>query len=728
MRFLKKTSFGLMAIIVVMLAIGTILEKINGSAAVAAYTNPWFVALWAVMAVSAVLYMLRRRLYLRLPAMMLHASFAVILLGALMSWSTSEHGTLRLKQGASSSQFTLDDGTAAEMPFSIALQRFDIEYYAGTDAPSDFVSHLAVDGECGTASMNNVFTHRGYRFYQSGYDNDGGSVFAVAHDPWGIGVTYAGYALLLVSICWMLASRRSRFRQLLRKVSAKPVAVVAGLLMAASAQASALPTVPAAVAAEMGNMYVLYGDRICPLQTMAREFTQKVCGSVSYDGLTAEQVLAGWLYYPTEWSREPMLKIKSAEVRKLLGIEGKYASVRDFFSNINEYKLERPLREIDRFPDPKGLRDAAEKFDIINRLTSGKMLRIFPMRDAAGVVGWHSQADDNIPVETDSREWMFVKMSMSYANELAHTNRWTDLSAYYQKVRKYQQKNAASTLPSEARFKAEKAYNAISDARPLAITLMAVGVVAFFWLSLLYARRCKPRRWAGLTLGGILVAAWVYLTAVVVLLWFVSRHVPMSNGYETMLFLAWCVCPLSLVAHRRMPLALPMGVLLCGLATMVAMMSFSNPRMSQLMPVLQSPLLSAHVAMIMLSYALLAFIALNGIAALVIAIRHRGAEQVAVLKQQSELLLYPAVMLLTVGIFLGAIWANVSWGRYWGWDPKEVWALITMLVYAFVFHSESFAWLRRPVAFHLYVVLAFLSVLFTYFGVNFFLTGMHSYA
>lgn len=728
MRFLKKTSFGLMAIIVVMLAIGTILEKINGSSAVAAYTNPWFVALWAAMAVSAVFYAVRRRLYRRLPAMMVHASFVVILLGALTSWATSEHGTLRLKEGASSSRFTLDDGSVAEMPFSLSLQRFEIEYYAGTGAPSDFVSHLTADGESGTASMNNVFTHRCYRFYQSGYDNDGGSVFAVAHDPWGIGVTYTGYALLLVSICWLLASRRSRFRQLLSKVSAKPVAMVAGLLMAASAHASDLPTVPANVAADMGNMYVLYGDRICPLQTMAREFTQKVCGSVGYDGLTAEQVLAGWLYYPTEWSREPMLKIKSAEVRKLLGIEGKYASVRDFFSDINEYKLERPLREIARFPDPKGLRDAAEKFDVINRLTSGKMLRIFPMSDTAGKVGWYSQADDNIPVETNDREWMFVKMSMSYANELVQTHRWADLSEFYQKVRKYQQKNGASTLPSDARFKAEKAYNAISDARPLAITLMGVGMVAFFWLSLMYAQRRRPRRWARLTLCGILVAAWAYLTAVVALLWYVSGHVPMSNGYETMLFLAWCVCPLSLLAHRRMPLALPMGVLLCGLATMVAMMSFSNPRMSQLMPVLQSPLLSAHVAVIILSYALLAFMALNGIAALIIAVRHCGSEQVALLKEQSEMLLYPAVMLLTIGIFLGAVWANVSWGRYWGWDPKEVWALITMLIYAFAFHSESFAWLRRPVAFHLYLVLAFFSVLFTYFGVNFFLTGMHSYA
>lgn len=390
MRVLKKTSFGLMAIILVVLAVGTILQKIDSSA-VAAYTSPWFVALWTVMAVSAVAYMLRSRLYRRLPAFAVHASFAVILAGALTSWLTSEHGTLRLKDGAEASAFTLDDGSVAKMPFSLKLQRFEIEYYAGTEAPMDFVSHLSADGVNGTASMNNVFSHRGYRFYQSGYDSEGGSVFTVAHDPMGIGVTYAGYALLLASICWFMMSGKSRFRSLLRKLSAKPLAVVGALMLAMSAQASDLPALPQQQAEEMGNLYVLYGDRICPLQTMAKEFTEKLCGNATFDGLSAEQVLSGWLYYPTDWSKVPMIKIKSAEVRRLLGIDGKYASVRDFFSDVNEYKLEKPLRGIDRFADPQGLREAAEKFDIINRLTTGRSLKIFPLKDAEGKIGGQTE-------------------------------------------------------------------------------------------------------------------------------------------------------------------------------------------------------------------------------------------------------------------------------------------------------------------------------------------------
>ena len=729
MTILKKITFGLMASIIAVLATVTIMEKADSTAA-AAYTSPWFVALWTVAAVCALAYMLRRRLYKRLPAMMIHASFAVILIGAAVSWFTSEHGQMRLAEGESANRFTLDDGATVEMPFSLKLQSFEIVNYAGTDAPMDFISHLRAGDKEGTASMNNVFAYRGYRFYQSGYEAGGGaSIFSVVHDPAGIGVTYAGYVLLLLSICWFMASRSTRFRHLTKKLSQRQAVAALMILAAGCMHASELQTVPVDVADEMGNLYVLYGDRICPLQTMAREFTTKLCGSATYNGLTAEQVVAGWLFHPTEWSKEPMVKIKSAEVRKLLGIEGRYASVRDFFSDINEYKLERPLREIDKFADPQGLREAAEKFDLINQLTAGTSLKIFPVKNPQGQIGWYSQGDMNIPVETDTQEWMFVKLSLSYANEMAITHRWDDLREFYRKVRKYQEKNGGKTLPSDARFKAERTYNSCSNMRPFAITLMCIGLLSFFYFCLQSAQRRRPRLWMRIALNVLVAAGWVYLTAIISLLWFVSGHVPMSNGYETMLFMAWCVCPLTLLAQRRMPLILPMGTLLCGLTTMVAMMGISNPRMSQLMPVLQSPLLSLHVAVIMLAYVLLAFMALNGLAAIAIRCRNRQSdEEITLLKEQSEMLLYPAVFLLTIGIFLGAVWANVSWGRYWGWDPKEVWALITMLIYSFAFHSESLPWMRRPMHFHVYLVAAFFSVLFTYFGVNFFLSGMHSYA
>ena len=178
-----------------------------------------------------------------------------------------------------------------------------------------------------------------------------------------------------------------------------------------------------------------------------------------------------------------------------------------------------------------------------------------------------------------------------------------------------------------------------------------------------------------------------------------------------------------------MSMAVPFGYLLCGFSLLVSMMGESNPQITQLMPVLSSPLLSFHVMTVMAAYALLGFTMLNGVTALALYALRRGCrEEEKQLQRLSQLLLYPAVFLLAVGIFLGAIWANVSWGRYWGWDPKEVWALVTLLVYTLALHEGSLPRFRQPLFFHIYVTGAFFCVLITYFGVNFLLGGMHSYA
>lgn len=210
---------------------------------------------------------------------------------------------------------------------------------------------------------------------------------------------------------------------------------------------------------------------------------------------------------------------------------------------------------------------------------------------------------------------------------------------------------------------------------------------------------------------------------------FIAGYVPLSNGFETMQFMAWCSVVLTIVFGRKFRMALPFGFLLCGFTLLVAMMGESTPKITQLMPVLQSPLLSIHVVVIMIAYTLLAFTMLNGITAIIIYFTRRYARQeIESLYILSRLMLYPAIFLLVAGIFIGAVWANISWGRYWGWDPKEVWALITMLVYASALHCSSLGWFRRPMFFHIFCIGAFVTVLITYFGVNFLLGGMHSYA
>ena len=221
----------------------------------------------------------------------------------------------------------------------------------------------------------------------------------------------------------------------------------------------------------------------------------------------------------------------------------------------------------------------------------------------------------------------------------------------------------------------------------------------------------------------------VYLLSLIGLRGFVSGHLPLSNGYETMQFLALCATLLTFIFYRKFEAVIAFGYMLCGLALLVAMLGEANPPITQLMPVLASPLLSLHVVTIMIAYSLTAFIMLNGIMAIVLRYTHKDYQDAVVrLQVMSRLILYPAVFCLALGIFIGAVWANVSWGRYWGWDPKETWALITLFIYAAALHASSLPAFRRPMFFHWFAVIAFLSVLITYFGVNFILGGIHSYA
>ena len=282
---------------------------------------------------------------------------------------------------------------------------------------------------------------------------------------------------------------------------------------------------------------------------------------------------------------------------------------------------------------------------------------------------------------------------------------------------------AKSAQLSEARVTAEIVYNRIPAVKIAFMYCLTLGFLAF-------GVQVSGRRWSWL--DGVfqcaVVAAFVCLTLWFAFRWYLAGFVPMSNGFETMLLLAVCVLGVASLLMRRFSFVVPFGLLIAGFALLVAHLSDMNPQITPLMPVLSSPLLSLHVTIMMFSYALFALTSLNSGYALWLSRRETNAARVEQLTVLNRLLLHPAVFLLSAGIFIGAIWANVSWGRYWGWDPKEVWALITMLIYSFALHPGLLPALRRPRVFHWFVLLAFLSVLFTYFGVNFLLGGLHSYA
>ena len=716
--------------------------------------------------------MIMARLFAGRPAaLVLHLSLALILAGALVTSFSARKGMLHVREGESVETFETKDGKVLELPFSVELEGFEVLYHSGTDAAADYSSRLRFtrNGSVlreGEVRMNRILSCKGYRFYQTDYDSDeAGVTFTVSHDPVGIAVIYTGYALLLLGLlAFFFTDKRFKkfFGNALRYSSV--IAIVLCLEATASAaensvgevsqtekasveenpvkRGSVSPKVlPKNIAAEFGRLYVLYHGRICPLQTLASDFSAKLYGTSGVKGLTDEQVLTGWMFYGTSWRNIPMHNRKKAV-------------------------------------------DAMDKEATVKALYSGDLLKIYPLRDSTGRLGWYSQSD-RLPEGIADEEWLFVRKSMDYIFELVVNREYSKLSESLGKLRRFQESKMGESLPPAYRIKAERAYNALPPLFPIAGTFLILGLVmlavamrrmvrdenngaisSFVRVTSEESRkgptnlvddgRTVTKRWR---LSGIfkivgVAASFVFflvLTIVLGLLWVASGHIPFSNGAETMLTIAWTAMLASVLSFRKFPIMLPFGIIVASLATLVSAMGNANPAVTQLMPVLSSPLLSIHVSLMMLSYTVLAIIMVNGICGLVASLRHtsvsepvegsvfdhrsqvprqaQGASSAsAKMARMSEALMYPALFLLGSGIIAGSIWANVSWGCYWNWDPKETWALITFLIASLGVHRTRLPFLMSPRAYHIYTLILSASVLFTYFGVNYLLGGMHSYA
>ena len=460
MKILRNLSFGLLGLLVCVLMAATCVEKVWGTPLVVrhVYGSPWFVACWALMAVAGIGYLWRRRVQKRRATFVFHLSLVLILLGALVTHVWGVQGRVHLRQGEVVEAFATSEGRTAAFPFRLSLEEFRVEYYAGTSAPKDFVSRftLAAGDEVhqGEVSMNRIFRHEGYRFYQSGYDSDGqGVTLSVACDPWGIGLTYAGYAFLLLSALAFFLEPQSGFRRLLRHPSLR-AAGVAGLLLAAPFVRAAedLPrTLPRETAACFGRLYVYYNDRVCPLQTLAKDFTMKLCGKPTYRGLTAEQVLTGWFFYYDDWKREPCIRVKSADVRRLLGIGGRYASLQDFFGP-DGYRLDAEALADASMADAKAVGEANEKFSLVSSVATGAAWRIFPYMPPSSAdasrLEWLSLAD-RLPHDMPLEEGTFVRGAMNYVAEQVARKHFTEVERLVGKIGRYQQRVGGALLPSD---------------------------------------------------------------------------------------------------------------------------------------------------------------------------------------------------------------------------------------------------------------------------------------
>ena len=715
----------LYTLLVVCMGFSTIVEKFFGKDYVSEviYDSWWFAALWALTAIVSMLYLIRKKVYRRFAVMMLHTSFIVILIGAMTTHVTSREGTLHLRKGEAVAAFTDNEGVACALPFDICLKDFEIVHYPGTDAVMDYKAHIIVDSngteEEACISMNNIGKFADYRFYQSSYDADGqGTVLLVAFDPYGIAITYTGYLLLLAGLILTMCSRHSRIRQLLR-IASRPALTMLVLCLCCG-QARAGETVDKEIADEMGQVAVLYNGRICPLNTAATDFVTKLCGKSTWEGMSANEIFLNWTIFYTEWEKRTIIKVKDREVQKILGINGKWACVRDFYTSQNDYKLKDKISDVSLSESTrKAIRETDEKIQVVTMFYNSELLRIFPLSNH-GVIEWHKPGSTELPQDVGEAEFQFINHIMDHLVMSILAKDVTKAKSIIAKIRVYQKEKAQDILPSGALMQAE-----IINNRLLSATWSVFVCLIFSLLFCVMFFSKRPERRVGICHTVFVLLLTIYITLLIALRWWISGHVPMSNGFETMLFMAWISMLLTLTLTRHFPVMKAFGPVVSSFCLLVAMLASGNPQITQLMPVLQSPLLTFHVVFVMLAYAILAIITLIAIQCLALRLRASEMERMTTL---SQFLLYPAVAFLAIGIFIGAVWANVSWGTYWSWDPKETWALITLMVYAIPLHQSSLWQSRKPRSYHWFVLLSFLTVLMTYFGVNYFLSGMHSYA
>ena len=752
----KKIIFILYILVLVCMAAATIVEKSQGTDYAHAhyYGAWWFILIWAVLAALGAFYIIKRKVKCA-STLALHLSFIIILAGALLTHISAKRGMIHLRIGQPTDTYMAQDeeqGMKEEkLPFSLCLQKFEAKMHDGTNAVADYSSKFTViDGDDkseGEVSMNNIYSHRSYRLYQSSYDEDGkGSVLAINADPYGIPVTYTGYALLFISLVWMLFDPKGGYRKLLKSPLLKKGALMTALILsmgniqtlhAESATDNLQNAVlPKETAEKFGELHILYNDRICPVQTFALDFCKKIYGARSYQGLTAEQVLSGWVFYGNTWANEPFIKIKSGEMKTAMNLPD-YASLNTFFNReMGGYTIGQYVQEYYNGQQDKFHQQAADidgKIQIIMELREGVSLKVLPYTFTknvkatkdhpfvkAGTTTWFSPVD-KLPQAVEHQHALYIRNVFSLLNGDVKAGNTSRVNEFFVKMKKYQEVSSGNSLPTATQYKAERINNAFPFATILFMANLTLGFIALFYTIYRMTKK-KEIKVLNIALPILLGVSFLALTFGLALRWIISGNVPMSNGYESMLTVAWFVMLISILMQLRIRIVMVFGFLISGFFLLVSHINQMDPAIGQMMPVLNSPLLSIHVSIIMMSYALLSLTFICGIMG--ICLRSHGEE----LQALSRIFLYPALTTMGFGIFIGAIWANVSWGNYWSWDSKETWALITFMIYAVVVHTQSLPVFRKPLVYHIYITLAFLSIAMTYFGVNYFLTGMHSYA
>lgn len=657
-------------------------------------------------------------------------------------------------------------------PFNIKLNDFELVRYPGSTSPSSYASEITLVDEAQNKAfdyriyMNNVLDYGGYRFFQASYDTDEkGTVLAVNHDMPGTIITYMGYALMGLGMLWTLFGKGSRFSLVQRKLKKlkqqKAIATIMFLCVVSGVYANnSIETFSDSLAqtqvidkqhaALFGRLMVQDLDgRIKPINSLASEFLRKISrrpyfktNSVKLD---ANQTFLAIHANPEAWSKIPIIKIdpeKGGTVfQDLERNSDDLVAFNQFIKKDGDYILETYVAEAnakkpaERSEFDKEIIKVDERFNILYNIFSGNYLKIFPLKDD-DTKTWYSPSHSFSNFNQEDADFAkgILPMYFRDIHNAKQSGDWTSAENDLAYLSKYQHVIAKDIMPSPQHLEAELWYNELNLYFWLFQAYWTLGLVL---LVVAIWRIFTNKKYVLLAFNALVVLTlitFILHTGNLILRWYVAQHAPWSNGYEMITFVAWSLMLFGIIFYKKSDFALPLATLFSGTLLFVSYLDWLSPEITNLMPVLKSYWLKIHVATIISSYAPLALSALLGLMALLLMIfkTTKNKEQIDLrikeLSYINELSMTIGLFILAIGTFLGGVWANESWGRYWAWDPKETWALISIIVYAMVLHLHFIPKLNNRYVLNLVSVIAFFSIIMTSFGVNYYLTGLHSYA
>lgn len=659
------------------------------------------------------------------------------------------------------------------LPFSIKLNDFIAQKYPGTEKSySSFESQVTVRN--GTevfdarVFMNNILDYEGYRFFQSSFDPDEkGTVLSVSHDYWGTIITYIGYFMLYFALMAIMFTKHSRFADLKRKlevVKTKKANLLPLLLLFLSFGAFAQDhnnaqflsekqidsviekrKVPAEHAAKFGRLIVQdAGGRMKPINTFSSELLRKVSHENTYKGMNSDQVFLSMTQGGNIWIQVPLIYMKAGNdsIRKIIGIdaEKKYASFIDFFDNQGNYKLLPYLENAYKSANPnqfeKDFIETDKKVNIMEDALSGTIMKIFPIPDDLNNkwVSFPELANAGMKGMAATYTQNILQMYFTALEEASVSKDYKQADGLLESINGFQKKYGSKVLPSDEKITSEILYNKYDVFQKLPYWYMYAAILMLLFTILKIFKERKSLNFLVNAMHIIVGILFVLHTFALIARWYISGHAPWSNAYESIIYVAWATMFFGLAFDLKSKLTVASSAFVAAMILTAAYMNWIDPEIGNLQPVLNSYWLMIHVAIIVASYGPFALGMILGVVSLILILfttesnKEKMKLNIKEITYINEMALTIGLIMLTIGNFLGGQWANESWGRYWGWDPKETWALISIMVYAFVIHSRFVPALRGKWIFNLMSIFAFLSIMFTYFGVNFHLVGLHSYA